>query len=82
MANKNKTYKVIIAGSREFDNYERLRVICDHLLGRGQGGTPVPNIEIVSGTARGADRLGERYARERGFSLKRFPADWLRISSI
>ena len=34
------------------------------------------HVEIVSGTARGADQLGERYAREKGFSIKRFPADW------
>jgi hypothetical protein len=32
--------------------------------------------EIVSGWARGADRLGERYARQRGLSCKVFPAQW------
>jgi len=30
----------------------------------------------VSGTARGADQLGERYAKERGYFIQRFPADW------
>ena len=34
------------------------------------------DIEIVSGTAMGADRLGERYAKENGYKLKRFPAEW------
>lgn len=34
------------------------------------------DVEIVSGTARGADELGERYAAERGLPVKRFPADW------
>lgn len=33
-------------------------------------------IEIVSGCANGADKLGERYANERGYAIKRFPADW------
>lgn len=33
-------------------------------------------VEVVSGTAKGADRLGEVYAYSRGFSVKRFPADW------
>lgn len=33
-------------------------------------------VEIVSGTARGADRLGERFAHEFGCKLKQFPADW------
>lgn len=32
--------------------------------------------EIVSGTARGADRLGEQWALARGVPVKRFPADW------
>lgn len=34
-------------------------------------------IEIVSGACpTGADYYGEQYAKERGFSLRRFPADW------
>lgn len=32
--------------------------------------------EVVSGTARGVDRLGERWARERGIPVRRFPARW------
>lgn len=31
---------------------------------------------VVSGGARGADDLGERYARWRGLSLQVYPADW------
>lgn len=31
---------------------------------------------VVSGAARGVDRLGERYAAERGLHLTRFPAQW------
>ena len=34
------------------------------------------DIIIISGTARGADTLGEQYAREWGFKLQQFPADW------
>ena len=62
--------KVIIAGSRDFDDYEMLRKYCDFLL---QSQT---DIEVVSGTAKGADQLGEKYATERGYKIKRFPADW------
>lgn len=32
--------------------------------------------EVVSGTARGIDRLGELWAERRGIPVKRFPADW------
>ena len=62
--------KVIIAGGRTFNDYEYLCKICDHMLSQQT------NIEIVSGTAGGADKLGERYARERGYALKQFPANW------
>jgi hypothetical protein len=62
--------KVIIAGSRDFDDYELLCKYCDHIL---QNQT---DIEIVSGTAKGADQLGERYAKEKEYKITRFPADW------
>jgi len=63
--------KVIIAGSRDFNDYEFLCQKCDALLLNLE-----TYIEIVSGTARGADALGEQYAIERGYPVKRFPADW------
>ena len=62
--------KIIIAGSRNFNDYNLLKTSCDNLL------TQFTNIEIVSGTARGADKLGERYAREKGYDIKEFPANW------
>ena len=34
------------------------------------------DIQIVSGTARGVDQAGERYAASRGLDCVRFPADW------
>lgn len=72
MANK-ETYKVIIAGTRTFSNYSLLCAYCDRYLSRK---TKTYNIVIVSGAARGADSLGEQYARERDYQLQRFPADW------
>jgi len=60
--------KVVIAGGREFNNYELLREICDELI--------TTDSEIVSGGAKGTDKLGERYANEKGYDLKIFPADW------
>jgi hypothetical protein len=60
--------RIIIAGGREFNDYELLREICDVHIS--------PDSEIVSGGARGTDKLGERYATETGRDLKIFPADW------
>lgn len=65
-------YKVIVAGSRDFNKYQLLeRELINFLRGRKPS-----EVQIVSGTARGADKLGERFATEKGCSLAGFPADW------
>lgn len=67
-----RPFRVIVAGSRNFTDFSVLTEFCDKMLQnkREQG------IEIISGTAKGADRLGEQYAKQRAFDLKCFPADW------
>jgi hypothetical protein len=62
--------KVIIAGSRGFSNFQLLYTKCEEIL------ETQSDIEIVSGTAKGADKLGEHYASLKGYSVARFPADW------
>ena len=62
--------KVIIAGGRTFSNYDLLFQTCDKVL------SLQTEIEIVSGTANGADKLGEKYANEKEYPIKQFPADW------
>lgn len=67
-------FKLVVAGSRTFSDFNRLSADLDHLLSQKS-----PNeIEIVSGGATGADALAERYARSRGFAFRAFPADWRR----
>lgn len=64
----DRELKVIIAGSRSITSYELvLRAIIE---------SKFVIAEVVSGTARGVDRLGERYAKENNLKVKRFPADW------
>ena len=65
------TFKVIIAGGRHFSDYQFLKETCDSLLDELD-----ETIEIVSGTARGADKLGEKYAREKNYQIHRFVAQW------
>lgn len=69
-------FRVIVAGSRDFADYSKLRAVCDNLL---EDKRQTHDIVIVSGGAQGADSLGEEYARERDYGVKRFPADWERF---
>lgn len=64
--------KIIIAGSREFKNYDLLKKVVGQIL----SGIKSREIEVVSGTCRGADLLGEAYANENKLAIKRFPANW------
>lgn len=60
--------RTIIAGSRGCDQYDELvTAIC--LI----NWTPTV---VISGAARGADRLGERWARANSIPVERYPARW------
>ena len=62
--------KLIIAGSRGITDIDTLikAISCYDLKDK--------ITEIVSGTALGADRLGEIYAEMNNIKLTKFPADW------
>ena len=61
-----KELRVIIAGSRDFSDYELLKKSAIEIITKK---TMLPDLtRIVSGGARGADTLGERFANEMGLS--------------
>jgi len=61
--------KVIIAGTRTFNNFELVKSTMKELY--------YPNeVEVVCGEARGADALGRFWATNMGFTIHSFPADW------
>lgn len=64
--------RVIIAGSRTVPEQD------DELLIKLRGLTLniEEDMEIVSGTAKGADTLGEWYAETMRIPVRQFPADW------
>lgn len=66
-------FRVIIAGGRDFRDYDLLTKTMDNLLSNTKD-----DIMVVCGKARGADTLGERYAKERGYAIRYFPANWER----
>ena len=65
--------RIIVAGGRDFTDYALLSETLGVILKR----YTLREVQIVSGCCRGADALGERYAREHGIPIKRFPANWL-----
>lgn len=73
--NNTPIFRVIIAGTRTFNDYDLLQASCDRLLAEKRR---THAIVILSGTARGADSLGERYAHEHGYAVEKYPADWQR----
>jgi hypothetical protein len=62
--------KVIIAGSRQFVDYKLLKENVDEFREEHEIDT------IISGTARGADTLGEEYARLHNIDVIKMPANW------
>ena len=65
-------FRVVVAGSRSFADFGLMCSRLDVLLSQRS------EVVIISGAARGADALGERYAELRGLPVERFPADWAR----
>jgi len=63
--------KIIIAGSRGFNDYKAVCHWLDICLRKVKG-----PLEIVSGGAPGPDSMGEKYALERGHRMKCFPPQW------
>ena len=63
--------KVVVAGGRDFKDYDLLKSTLDNFQQKYGDIT-----EVVSGGARGSDKLGEKYANENNTSIKRFVPDW------
>ena len=63
--------RTIIAGSRCVTNYNIIKTAIRKAVEYG-----IKPSCIISGGARGPDKLGERFAQEFGFPLEIFYADW------
>lgn len=80
MAN-DKEIRAIIAGSRNFVDYNLLEKECDTILSSEIKKAPVSDVTIISGGASGADKLGEKYGKKRHLSVVRFEANWDRFKT-
>lgn len=66
-------FKVVIAGGRDYINYPLLRNKCLYYL---KDKIENDKVVIVSGNAKGADQLGEKFAEEFNLEIELHPADW------
>ena len=67
--------RVIIAGGRDFENYEYMCEILNDLFYNSTN-FKKRDIKIISGMAKGADTLAIRYADEHKLTKILFPANW------
>lgn len=67
--------KVIVAGGRDFENYEYMMEKLDELFLKSSI-FKNQKIKIISGMAKGTDTLAIRYADERKLTKIMFPANW------
>ena len=68
-------HRVIVAGGRDFDDYEYISQQLDELFWNSSN-FDSRQIKIISGMADGADTLTIRYADEHRLTKILFPANW------
>lgn len=66
-------FRLIVAGGRDFDDYDRLSA---ELFALAENELGPYAVSIVSGLARGADHWGREFALREQVQLYEFPADW------
>lgn len=64
--------KVAIVGSRTFNDYEKAKQFINNICQENN----ISINQIISGGAKGADSIGEKYARENNINILIFKPDW------
>lgn len=70
--------KLVIFGGRDFYDFDRM---CEVIESRDYFKAGLITT-VVSGTAGGADKTGERFAAKHGIQIQRVPADWDAIEGV
>jgi len=65
--------RIVVAGSREFDDYDIAARVIEEFISRE---VKNDSLIFVSGGCRGADLLGERFAKQHGYRIEVYPAQW------
>jgi len=64
--------RILICGGRDYNYYSDLLIAMDDIVKH----INPDDITIISGHARGADKLGEKWAMSRDLSIETYPALW------
>ena len=67
------TKKIVIAGSRNFNDYEKAEIFIKTCLEQIK---PFRCLIIMSGNCSGADQIGEKFAEKHGCKIERYEAKW------
>ena len=70
-----KDLRIIIAGGRDFTDYDKMKNALDSWK-KTKKLSAYNSVTEVCGCAEGADDLGRRYAKENGWNVSEFPANW------
>ena len=73
MRPSSTSFNLLIAGGRDFSNYDLLARRCAAYIAENCG---VQEPVVISGRASGADSLGEQFAKEYSLECKYYPAQW------
>ncbi len=69
----NLIKRIVVAGCRDFNNYDIAKKYISHCISRIK---KTYDLIFVSGGCKGADMLGERFANENGYKIERYAANW------
>lgn len=77
-----KAVRMIIAGGRDFKDYQELESALIDWVEDDYSGIVKPNeMIIISGTSFGADMVGEEIAYNYGLVVEQYPADWKNLNA-
>lgn len=65
--------RIVVAGGRDYSDYAEAKEFIEECIRDIRADN---ELVFVSGVCRGADMLGERFAKENGCKIERFPANW------
>jgi hypothetical protein len=72
-----RRFQVLIAGSRSINDQNQLVACMEHFFRRYAQMIHIDEVaQIISGTARGVDRMGEAFAFAHHIPVDRHPANW------